>query len=936
MNRKLTKGIMSIAIVLLTFVMASLPSLAASYPDVNTYDNTTTIKGVQGAQNYGSQHAFYNFDIRKCYIPDSYPECGLPYYEFEGKKYRFFDALNFFSWLRTQNYAGRTANVQFMISWESDTEDESLWQGSYPLRRILIDTAVQNKTSAYYYAPASTGEGKQIMRAFWSWLMTELSNRQLHIDNFILGNEVNAPIYWHYSGEGAWTEKVQKYAISFYDMRQIIRSFSDKPRISICLDHSWYHNDEGRGITARDYLSVFDGTLTGLNGNKKVDDWCISMHLYPAVLTWPLIWTDKPGYPTNLNAASEYASFVDGKNLSYITRYIKNTYGENHRIMLTEQGFTSHLGENYQAASLVYSYYAAKYDPMVDCFILMVADSGAELKFSIDGKMAGQIYPDIDNPSIQNYVDSNLLSVIGVTSWSQIVPNYGQAVVKKAYVGSGSKYVIEIGSSVAEGGNVTGAGTYEKGQEVTLTATPAKDYEFVAWTEGGNVVSTNATYVFTVEKKRSLVAEFEKVEPLDKSNPVLLGANASEDGIAVTWTANSGVFKYTVFRKVSGGSWTKIVETTGSGNDSVKAEVGSTCSYLDKTAEAGGTYVYSVRGMSEEGKYVTSYNTTGVSAKMPGGEQLDKSNPVLIGAIASENDITLSWKANEGVFKYTIFRKVGSGSWAKVGETTGSGNETVKATAGSTCSYCDVTVQAGKTYCYTVRGMNEEGKYVTSYNATGVSAKMSEPLDKSSPKLQGASASTEGITLTWTANSGVFKYTIFRKVGSGKWTKVGETTGSGNETVKATAGATCSYRDVTAQVEIDYTYTVRGMNEEGKYVTNYDTTGVGAKMSEPLDKNSPKLQGVSASTEGITLTWTANSGVFKYTIFRKVGSGKWTKVGETTGNGNETVKTAARSTCSYLDATAKANVTYIYTVRGMDEQGKYVTSYDTNGVSCKK
>ena len=357
-------------IVILIIALECHSVFAADYPDINAYDSTTTLKGVQGEQKYGSQHAFYNFDIRKCYIPDSYPECGLPYYEFEGKQYRFFDALNFFSWLSTQNYAGRTANVQFMISWEDSKEDPYLWQGDYPLRRILIDPAVTAKVpGAYYYAPASTGEGRQIMRAFWSWFMTELSKRQLHIDNFILGNEVNAPLYWHYSVDGAWTEKVQKYATSFYDMRQIIRSFSDKPRISICLDHSWTHNDEGRAIPAISYLSFFDAKLTELNGSKKVDDWCISMHLYPAVLTWPLIWTDKPNYPTNLNALSVSAPFVDGKNLSYITNYVKSTYGENHRIMLTEQGFTSHWGENVQAASLVYSYYAAKYDPMVDCFI---------------------------------------------------------------------------------------------------------------------------------------------------------------------------------------------------------------------------------------------------------------------------------------------------------------------------------------------------------------------------------------------------------------------------------------------------------------------------------------------------------------------------------------------------------------------------------------
>ena len=213
----------------------------------------------------------------------------------------------------------------------------------------------------------------------------------------------------------------------------------------------------------------------------------------------------------------------------------------------------------------------------------MATDSGDELKFSINGKMAGEIYSDIDDPSIQSDVDSKLLPIIGVSSWSQIVPRYGQSITRKAYVGSGSKYAIEASPSVAE---------------------------------GGSVVSTEVAYVFTAERKRTLVAEFEKVEPLDKGNPVLIGASASDDDITVSWKANSGVFKYAIFRKVGSGKWTKLGETTGSGNESVKATAGSTCSYLDSTAGAGKTYVYTVRGLEQNGsKYVTSYDTNGVSCK---------------------------------------------------------------------------------------------------------------------------------------------------------------------------------------------------------------------------------------------------------------------------------------------------------------------------------
>ena len=317
------------------------------------------------------------------------------------------------------------------------------------------------------------------------------------------------------------------------------------------------------------------------------------------------------------------------------------------------------------------------------------------------------------------------------------------------------------------------------------------------------------------------------VEELDQSSPKLLGADVSANYITVTWTANSGVFMYAIFRKEAGGKWTKIYVTTGNENVMGKVTTGSTCRCFDSTAEAGKTYIYTVRGMDQRGKYVTDYDANGVSATITSQqeEQLDKSSPVLLGATASVNGITVTWKANRGVYEYAIFRKEAGGKWTKIIETN------VMETAGSICSCLDRTAEAGKTYVYTVRGMEKNGsKYVTSYDTNGVSTTMvsqqEEQLDKSSPVLLGAEASADCITIMWMANSGVFKYAVFRKVTGGKWMRVGETTGSGDEAIKATAGTTCSFIDETAEEGTTYLYTVRGLDESGKYVTSYDANGV--------------------------------------------------------------------------------------------------------------
>ena len=70
------------------------------------------------------------------------------------------------------------------------------------------------------------------------------------------------------------------------------------------------------------------------------------------------------------------------------------------------------------------------------------------------------------------------------------------------------QYQIEAVADPTNAGSITGTGSYSHGQTATLNATAHSGYAFVNWTKDGNVVSTNASYSFTVTESASYVAHF--------------------------------------------------------------------------------------------------------------------------------------------------------------------------------------------------------------------------------------------------------------------------------------------------------------------------------------------------------------------------------------------------------------------------------------------
>lgn len=97
-----------------------------------------------------------------------------------------------------------------------------------------------------------------------------------------------------------------------------------------------------------------------------------------------------------------------------------------------------------------------------------------------------------------------------------------------------SSFSIQTSANPTEGGSTEGDGEYSYGEEVTVTATPNQDWNFINWTENSNIVSTNPDYTFIVSQDRTLTAHFSQ----EQLYSVITTSNPSEGGV----TSGDGTF----------------------------------------------------------------------------------------------------------------------------------------------------------------------------------------------------------------------------------------------------------------------------------------------------------------------------------------------------------------------------------------------------------
>jgi uncharacterized repeat protein (TIGR02543 family) len=119
-------------------------------------------------------------------------------------------------------------------------------------------------------------------------------------------------------------------------------------------------------------------------------------------------------------------------------------------------------------------------------------------------------------------------------------------------------YTIHASASPAAGGTVSGAGTYNHGTTVNLSASANPGYAFVNWTEIGTAVSSNPNYSFEATASRTLVANFEEItytltfdirnasaKPINDAT-ITLNGTSNPEGNYVFSGLTAGEYDYTV------------------------------------------------------------------------------------------------------------------------------------------------------------------------------------------------------------------------------------------------------------------------------------------------------------------------------------------------------------------------------------------------------
>lgn len=385
-----------------------------------------TKKGIQATDineltDTKSKTVFFNLYISDLMRKDS----GVETYKYNGKTYHFNGLYGYVYLVQQCNAKGIQVTAQISIDRNASTQ--SFITGNSPYAE-----------TAYYGWNTDNSTTRQTMEAMFAYLGEKFGKNNCYISNWILGNEVNSANGYYYVGNVSFSKFISMYSEAFRCLYNAVKSSRGSSKVFICLDNCW--NQKNAFTICYSARSTLESFAAKISDMQKDVNWNLAYHAYNQPLSDSQFWSGANA--SMFTSDANTTTFITMRNIQTLTDYVKNRFGSNTRIILSEQGFSStYGGQANQAAAIALAYYKAACKPMIDAFIIRsykdeaheVAQGLAMGLKDANGKKktAYNVFKNMDSSNSLKYTEKVLKSQVG--NWKSLVPGYSTGKISSMY-----------------------------------------------------------------------------------------------------------------------------------------------------------------------------------------------------------------------------------------------------------------------------------------------------------------------------------------------------------------------------------------------------------------------------------------------------------------------------------------------------------------------
>lgn len=385
-----------------------------------------TKKGIQATDineltDTKSKTVFFNLYISDLMRKDS----GVETYKYNGKTYHFNGLYGYVYLVQQCNAKGIQVTAQISIDRNASTQ--SFITGNSPYAE-----------TAYYGWNTDNSTTRQTMEAMFAYLGEKFGKNNCYISNWILGNEVNSASGYYYVGNVSFSKFISMYSEAFRCLYNAVKSSRGSSKVFICLDNCW--NQKNAFTICYSARSTLESFAAKISDMQKDVNWNLAYHAYNQPLSDSQFWSGANA--SMFTSDANTTTFITMRNIQTLTDYVKNRFGSNTRIILSEQGFSStYGGQANQAAAIALAYYKAACNPMIDAFIIRsykdeaheVAQGLAMGLKDANGKKktAYNVFKNMDSSNSLKYTEKVLKSQVG--NWKSLVPGYSIGKISSMY-----------------------------------------------------------------------------------------------------------------------------------------------------------------------------------------------------------------------------------------------------------------------------------------------------------------------------------------------------------------------------------------------------------------------------------------------------------------------------------------------------------------------